>query len=63
MKTAAAIEAFGSVKALADALEVSPQAIYQWGEEVPDGRDFQIEVLTEGKLKARPGQQHEGAAA
>lgn len=53
MKTADAIKAFGSVRALADALEVTVQAVYAWGDEVPSPRDFQIEVLTEGRLKAR----------
>ena len=61
MKTAAAIESFGSVQALADALQISPQAVYQWGDEVPEGRAFQIEVLTGGALKARA--QEQGAAA
>ena len=61
MKTASAIEKFGNVQALADALDISPQAIYQWGDEVPEGRAFQIEVLTGGELKAGP--QEQGAPA
>ena len=52
MKTSEAVEFFGSVGALAEVLQISPQAIYQWGESVPQGRDFQLEVLTRGKLRA-----------
>jgi len=54
MKKKDAIDHFGSVAALADALEITPEAIYQWGEDVPSGREYQIQVLTDGKLKARP---------
>ena len=53
MKKTDAIRHFGSVAALAEALDITPEAIYQWGDEVPEGRDFQIEVLTKGKVKAR----------
>ena len=45
---------FGTVAALADALDISPEAIYQWGARVPASREFQIQVLTKGKLEARP---------
>ena len=54
MKTADAVKAFGSVRELAEALEVSVQAVYAWGDEVPTPRDFQIEVLTRGRLRAQP---------
>ncbi len=37
---------------MAQALGVWVSAIYQWGEYPPIGRQFQLEVLTEGKLKA-----------
>lgn len=52
-----AIDYFGSVAALAEALDISPEAIYQWRENVPLGRDFQLQVLTKGKLKARSRQE------
>lgn len=52
MKTKQAIGHFGDVKTLAMLLKVTPQAIYQWGEDVPEGRDFQLEVLSGGALKA-----------
>lgn len=49
-----AVEHFGSRAALARAVGVSPQAVQQWGEtgRIPRGRQFQIEVITRGELKA-----------
>ena len=52
MKTQDAIEYFGGVKKLADALGVWPQVIYQWAEEPPAGRQYELEVKTSGALKA-----------
>lgn len=51
MQTKSAIEFFGGVPALAAALNIRPQAIYQWGSDVPAARAFQLEVLSGGKLK------------
>jgi len=64
MKTTAAIEAFGSVKALADALGITVQAVYQWGEEVPALRAYQIEALKEKHGRdARPQTETDRAPA
>lgn len=52
MKTREAIEYFGSVKALADALGCWPHVIYRWGDHPPKARQYEIEVKTGGKLKA-----------
>jgi len=52
MKTQEAVEYFEGRKALADALGVWPQVIYQWGEYPPMARQYEIEVKTNGKLKA-----------
>ena len=54
MKTLDAIDHYGSAQALANALGIARQAIYQWGDEVPVGRAYQIQVLTHGVLKAEP---------
>lgn len=55
MKTADAIQFFGGKKIdLAKAIGVSPSAITQWGDDVPVLRQYQIERLSKGKLKARP---------
>lgn len=54
MKKQDALDHFGGVVGLAKALGCKPQAISQWGETIPKGRAYQIEVLTGGKLKADP---------
>lgn len=46
------IKWFGSEKAVADALGLWPQAVYKWPEQIPKLRQFQIERLTKGELKA-----------
>ena len=45
MKTQQAIDLAGTAKALADLLEVTPSAVSQWGEDVPEGRFWQLRVL------------------
>lgn len=52
MKTTDAIEHFGSAAALARALSIKPPSISDWGEYPPHPRQFQIQVVTDGKLKA-----------
>lgn len=46
-----AIEFFGSISALAKALKVTYEAIRQW-DEVPELRQYQIERISKGALKA-----------
>ncbi len=52
MTTLEALHYFGGRKALARALDVWPQAIGRWGERPPMTRQFQLEVITNGELKA-----------
>ncbi len=52
MKTKTAIDHFGSRQALADALGISREATYGWGEIVPEQRQYQIQVITAGRLVA-----------
>jgi len=54
MKTKDAIEHFGSVTNLAEALKISQPAVSQWGEFVPEGRAFQLQVMTAGLLQHEP---------
>ena len=56
MTKSEAIAHFGSVKKLADALGLkSVQAVYQWPDDgIPEGRQYQIQAMTKGKLKASP---------
>ncbi len=51
MKTAEVIEFFGGARQAAEALEISTQAIYAWGEEVPRTRQGHVELASKGKLK------------
>ena len=54
MRTQQAIDHFKGTGALAEALEISPAAISQWGEYPPDKRQLQIQQLAP-HLKAEPG--------
>lgn len=45
MKTKDAIQLEGSQAALAKLLGISPSAISQWGENIPDTRIWQLKVL------------------
>lgn len=63
MKKKDAIDHFGSVAALAEALGITPEAIYQWGDDVPESREYQLHFITDGKLKAGPRARGEEATA
>ena len=52
MTTDEAIRHFGSKAKLAAALGIWPHGIYKWGERPPILRQYQIQCLTEGLLKA-----------
>jgi len=55
MRTKQAIKYFKSVPALADALGITRQAVSQWGEFVPRGKAFELQILTGGGLRVGPG--------
>lgn len=52
MKTKDAIRFFGTQAELARALGITRQSIKSWGETVPLARQYQIERMTSGKLRA-----------
>jgi DNA-binding transcriptional regulator YdaS (Cro superfamily) len=52
MKKRTAISYFGSSTKLAKKLKITKQSISQWGDDVPPLRAYQIERITNGKLKA-----------
>ncbi len=52
MKTEEAADYFGSRKKLADALGIWPHGTYRWGLFPPKMRQYQIQVLSNGKLMA-----------
>ncbi|WP_399677187.1 Cro/CI family transcriptional regulator [Xenophilus sp.] len=45
MKTADAIDKAKTAAALADMLGITPSAVSQWGDEVPEARVWQLRVL------------------
>lgn len=49
-----AIKFFGTKKALAEALDIGRSAISNWGDEIPPQRQYQIQIISKGKLKATP---------
>lgn len=51
MKTVDAIAHFGNKNRLAKALGITRCSVSHWGENVPALRAYQIEKLTNGKLK------------
>lgn len=51
MKTSDVIEFFGGARQAAEALNVSTQAIYAWGEDVPKTRQAHVELASKGKIK------------
>lgn len=53
MKTADAIEWAGSGVKLARRLGIKPQAIYQWGEDVPKLREYEIRELMEQEKRQK----------
>ena len=59
MKTKEAVAYFGSIRALAEFLNIWPHNISRWGEYVPRHRAYELEVRTGGSLKADPSAQKE----
>lgn len=51
MKTKIAVKYFGSLQKMADAFGVSKQLVHSFGEYLPEGRAWQAEALSGGKLK------------
>lgn len=54
MKKSDVLSYFGGVDKAAKALGITHVAVSKWGETIPQGRAYQIEVLTGGQLKADP---------
>lgn len=58
MKTQAAIELAGSAKALAELLEITPSAISQWGDDIPQPRVWQLRCLRPAWFEQRSPTNH-----
>jgi DNA-binding transcriptional regulator YdaS (Cro superfamily) len=59
MRTEEAIKHFGTAAELARQLGISRQSVHDWGDTVPEGRAYQIEVITNGALRAPRPPGHE----
>ena len=49
-----AIDHFGGAAALARALGRTPSAVTEWGEIIPEGMAYKIQVITAGILQVDP---------
>ncbi|MFC3875569.1 Cro/CI family transcriptional regulator [Neisseria musculi] len=54
MRTRNVIAFYGTKIAVARALGISPSAVTQWQEMVPEKQAYRIQILTGGKLKMNP---------
>jgi hypothetical protein len=61
MKTETAIAHAGSPKALAELLGITPSAISQWGEDMPEGRMWQLRVLRPEWFEGAPVEERKAA--
>ena len=55
MTTDEALEFFGGRKRLAAALNIWPHSTARWGKFPPKVRQYQIQVISDGKLKVEDG--------
>jgi hypothetical protein len=65
MLKADVLKHFETLEGVANALQISKSAVSQWGEVVPEGTAYKLQVLTGGRLQVKPAlyeQQKEGAA-
>jgi hypothetical protein len=52
MTKADIVQHFGGVTAAAKALKTNRQTVQRWRDKVPLGRQYEIQILTGGKLRA-----------
>jgi len=60
MKTTDVIEYYGSIRKIAERLGLSTQAIYAWGDDVPELTGYKLQVITGGKLVQDEVATHDG---
>lgn len=54
MKKADVVKLYGSEAAAAAALEVTKQAVNGWGDVIPEGMAYKVQVISGGRLKVDP---------
>lgn len=62
MLKADALAYFGSPSAIAEAANITVQAVSQWGELVPEGTAYKLESISKGKLKVKASLYAKGSA-
>lgn len=65
MKTDQAVERAGGIKPLAEILGITISAVMQWGEEIPQAREWQLRVMRPEwfRAEATPGRAAAGSRA
>ena len=58
MRKCDVIELFGGVGKASQALGISRQAIWKWGEKIPESAAYRVQVVSKGKL--RVGEEYGG---
>lgn len=51
MKAKDVFDYFGGIRQAAEALGLSTQSLYAWGEDVPRARQAHVELATKGRIK------------
>jgi hypothetical protein len=54
MRTSDAVTYFDGRRALAERLGISTQAVAKWGDAVPEGAAYKLQILTNGRLRVDP---------
>jgi DNA-binding transcriptional regulator YdaS (Cro superfamily) len=54
MNKATVIEHFGNASSTADALNITRQAVSQWGDIIPEGMAYKVQAITGGDLSVDP---------
>ncbi|ABC31022.1 probable transcriptional regulator, Cro-like [Hahella chejuensis KCTC 2396] len=63
MTKAEVLAYFGSVANVAKTLGITTQAVYEWGDSVPEPRQWQLQVLTDGVLKVSSKRSRQGKSS
>lgn len=62
MRKVDVVHYFETSVAVAQALRITPQAVSQWGEIVPEGTAYKLQALTRGALKVDAKVYEKGSA-
>lgn len=54
MRKSEVIEFYGHPAKVAEALDISRQAVLQWPDPIPEGAAYKLQVITAGRLRVDP---------